>query len=390
MLKIKKGLLLPQTIIKLIISIIIFAALLFFVIKIINFFFLSQEEEKAKITLENIKLTLQRANINEEKTASYLLLPLKGWSIVFIPSNLNKFENFEKVEMYQLLNVVCICKKKCKYCFPYKPIFDEKNSYLKVNLEEIKSITFFDKGDYVLFIINEEEIPISPLSKEEEKKFKEIVTTKENIINMAKEKAKSYGISSEIIIGIIYVESNFTSDAVSLGGAVGLMQLIPSTALEYGLKVSMKNPNNNSEIITFIKEKNYLKVERDGKEEKILIKESLHETYIDYMNKNNLWVNCNGYKVSPCNWCHKEYCTEKDERFNPEKNLEAGIKHFKSLLEYFKYKYDYAIAAYNIGAGKIKKDCECANNGCKKLSECANKEVILYVEKVKSISINKV
>lgn len=379
--------LLPQFIIKLLISIIVFAALLFFITKVINFIFSSQEEEKAKITLERIKLTLQKASTNENKKESCLLFPIKGWSIVFIPSNINKLNNFEKSEMYSGYDVVCICKKKCKYCFPYKQIIDEKNNYLNVDLNSIKSIIFFDKENYVLFTINKEKIQPVKLTKKEKEEFKKIIESNQDIHQMILEKARENGVQENIIIGIVMVESNFNPEAVSSGGAVGLMQLAPSTALYYGLKVAMINPNNQRETITFIKKGNNLIIIKNGEEESILIEDSLHNTYIKYMEKENLWTECEGKKISPCNRCNKEYCSKKeDERFNPEKNLDAGIKHFKSLLEEFK-NYDYALAAYNIGAGKIKKLC-CENNVCnKELKECVNDEnVIKYVEKIISIA----
>ncbi len=40
---------------------------------------------------------------------------------------------------------------------------------------------------------------------------------------------------------------------------------------------------------------------------------------------------------------------------DPEENLNAGIKHFKSLLNYFKNDIPLALAAYHAGLGRVKK-----------------------------------
>ena len=41
--------------------------------------------------------------------------------------------------------------------------------------------------------------------------------------------------------------------------------------------------------------------------------------------------------------------------FDPKENLTAGIKHFKSLLNYFKNDVALAVAAYHAGLGRVKK-----------------------------------
>lgn len=43
------------------------------------------------------------------------------------------------------------------------------------------------------------------------------------------------------------------------------------------------------------------------------------------------------------------------EPFNPEKNIEAGIRHFKSLLIYFKNDVPLALGAYHAGIGRVRK-----------------------------------
>ena len=48
------------------------------------------------------------------------------------------------------------------------------------------------------------------------------------------ESAAEFGVEEELIFAVIRTESNFRSDAVSRAGAVGVMQLMPSTAVFIG------------------------------------------------------------------------------------------------------------------------------------------------------------
>lgn len=108
------------------------------------------------------------------------------------------------------------------------------------------------------------------------------------------------GVDSNLIKAMISVESNFNERAVSSAGAAGLMQLMPDTAREMGLKVVI-----------------------DGK--------------------------CIKSDISGCNYV-------EDERFNAEKNIEAGTKLIARLLNgYSQYKDSekLALAAYNGGKGTI-------------------------------------
>ena len=106
--------------------------------------------------------------------------------------------------------------------------------------------------------------------------------------------AKQHNIDVKLMLAIIYVESNFNPVAVSKTGAGGLMQMIPGTARELGLKVPR------------------------------------------YSNKLNPSRNPN-----------------VDERFDPYKNLNAGLTYFNKLLA--KYKdMTLALGAYNIGPGKVR------------------------------------
>ncbi len=107
--------------------------------------------------------------------------------------------------------------------------------------------------------------------------------------------AKKHNVSTELMLAIIYVESKFNPIAVSRTGAGGLMQMVPATAREYGLKVPR------------------------------------------YSNK-----------LKP------NFDRKVDERFDAEKNLNAGLVYFNYLLEKYLNNLTLALGAYNVGPGKVR------------------------------------
>jgi soluble lytic murein transglycosylase-like protein len=78
--------------------------------------------------------------------------------------------------------------------------------------------------------------------KESKQIEKTILTTiskvPERIQQVIEDAARKYQIPAEIIRAIVKVESNFNPQAVSSEGARGLMQLMPATAKELGVKNS--------------------------------------------------------------------------------------------------------------------------------------------------------
>lgn len=96
---------------------------------------------------------------------------------------------------------------------------------------------------------------------------------------------KNENIDPQLIRCIIKVESNFNKDAVSVAGAMGLMQLMQETARAYNVQ----------------------------------------------------------------------------DPFDPHQNIQAGVKHFKSLLTVFKNDLVLALAAYHAGLGIVRKNMAVPN-----------------------------
>lgn len=114
--------------------------------------------------------------------------------------------------------------------------------------------------------------------------------------NIVQEVASRHNVPAKLIHSIILAESNYDPWAVSKKGAVGLMQLMPATAREYGVV----------------------------------------------------------------------------DRYDPQQNIEGGVKYLKYLMKLFNGKTDLVLAAYNAGQEAIKK-----YNGIPPYNETIN-----YIRKV--------
>ena len=109
--------------------------------------------------------------------------------------------------------------------------------------------------------------------------------------------AKQYGVEVDLLLALVKVESTFNPKAISRNGAVGLLQLMPPTAQDLGLKVpsyqNVRKPTPNPNV---------------------------------------------------------------DERFHPLKNLEAGTRYLRDMLKRYDGDYSLSLAAYNAGPGNVRKN----------------------------------
>ncbi len=104
--------------------------------------------------------------------------------------------------------------------------------------------------------------------------------------------AQKHNIDVELLQALIATESGFNITAISNKGALGLMQLIPETAARYGVV--------------------------DDAHGKIRL-------------------------------------TQMQKLFDPQTNINAGVRYLRDLVNLFKGQLDLALAAYNAGEGAVQK-----------------------------------
>lgn len=67
----------------------------------------------------------------------------------------------------------------------------------------------------------------------------------ESYHNIVSKYAKQYSVPEELVFAVIKVESDFDPNVVSHAGAMGLMQMLPSTYYWLATKLGDDNPNEN-------------------------------------------------------------------------------------------------------------------------------------------------
>lgn len=112
--------------------------------------------------------------------------------------------------------------------------------------------------------------------------------------------AKTHQVDYELLKAVVAAESGFDADAVSPKGAVGLMQLLPSTAQQYGVQADAAGRKNRK-----------------------------------------------GQPV-PAR-------TVEEKLTDPQTNINAGARYLAYLIRLFKGELELALAAYNAGEGAVQR-----------------------------------
>lgn len=113
----KRGVdLMAKTIVEIIIAVIVVGLLFYASYVLFRNYFGNQQDSQATGMLEDIKETIDTANLNEEKTIS--MLAPKAWHLLSFDGENNFNNKFEKPDIYYMRNCICLCKDaKCKICF---------------------------------------------------------------------------------------------------------------------------------------------------------------------------------------------------------------------------------------------------------------------------------
>lgn len=298
-------------------------------------FFGKHEEMQAKGQLDGIIQALAKTN-EFGKTEKVLLQAPSGWHVVAFDIEHNENEGFEKPNTFFGKHCVCICEKKCKteICRQIEMPLKQAGKVAEQALIEIEIQDVWFKNMKSFYNVTEKEL-IEMTELSEEKKEEVIIGNSEiekkygTLIAKTAQKyhaeIKEHFISAtdfeNFIEALIWKESSGKANAISPCGAMGLMQLMPDTARDQGLKVS-----EYKEICH--KERNPCSDE---------------------------YKNC--YYAFECNKITKENCKPEDERYDAEKNIDAGTAYLVKLIKQFNNK-QLALAAYNAGPGNVRKYCQ--------------------------------
>ncbi len=201
----------------------------------------------------------------------------------------------------------------------------EKNATLPAsNKSYISPREFYDTISY--FILNNKPVKYPNL---------EVIVkhypASEPFIPMVKKKIEEHKdifyLNPVVVLGLINAESGFDPYAVSVAGAAGLMQLIPETAQEMGLKIY----EGNLDIYQNLKKARRNKIKRFD----LAVKAGKREDYEEFI---RLFKEYNFY-ARKTNSLFQEYKKtllenkDLDERLDPEKNIWGGMKYFAILAK---------------------------------------------------------
>lgn len=351
-----KRALLIRNILEIIIAVIAIGIVIFAGSTLFATYFGNQQEMQAKETLEKLIVALNKIDKAGEAT-SFLLTAPQGWYVVAFDANRNFNDKFSKPSTMAGKNCICICSKQCEICREIKMPLRENDKQALIEIE-IKDIWLMNAGNFynitkekptlLIELSENERKEIEMMVLESESKLKEYESFVEEAAKNNYEEVKEYVINKEafkkIIKAMIVVESKARWDAIGNSGEVGLMQLMPETALQLGLKIYDPEEKFKKNEVT----KEYIK----------LYVEELKKI-VDEKSKSELIA--------------------LDERFDAKKNIEAGTRHLVNLIKQLK-DYELGIAAYHSGTKTVKEKCK------ENILSCESFAGLDYVKKVKAIS----
>ena len=125
-----------------------------------------------------------------------------------------------------------------------KPIENSENTTVKP-FNEVLKVTK-DETSPVFSVDKPPQIPFGSLSRK-------LKYTKDEILDLIDRTAQKYGIDEKLVRALVKQESGFNPNAKSHAGALGLMQLMPSTAEGLGVKNPLDPVQNVEGGVKYLK-----------------------------------------------------------------------------------------------------------------------------------------
>jgi len=169
-----------------------------------------------------------------------------------------------------------------------------------------------------------------------------------------KSEDKAYAVDPLLFMALMRRESNFDSLAISHVGAAGLTQIRPETARNLGMK-NIYMPGYFSEAISFMQQERKTRAQAMDTLSQIDEKNRLHHA----TKARELMQKCLvlGRKKERLFARYRKKLLQKrnDDRLNPAKAIEYGLKYFAGLMGDQKGDISLALASYNAGPHRVEK-----------------------------------
>lgn len=345
----KKGFNLPELSIKMVIGLIVFLILLFWSPTVYS---------KAHDGIYSMKFTQAENNCQTLGELNVINCNLRDECIndKALQDQWKSYENYlNKKDCKKLKSIseVGIDEKKACTCFQ-QAIWDSINNPPEISLSDIDKRTTPEnlavnsefKPTYVPLntplTASEEDFKNKVLANTNDPNLKATISNleKNNLLRIVYSESIKQNFDPYLTLAFITQESKGNINALSFAGAAGLMQLMPQTARDMGINV----PNYDSVTMSCYNSKNVVFYGP-----KVIAK--CNACDVDkYPNK----IYNIGQKESECD-------LQKDERFNPEKNIEAGIKYLKQNMNLANNDITKLAATYNGGPGAIQSSKTCVD-----------------------------